>query len=59
MEEFDGRRGTVQLSQQRVAPCVKWVEYGLGTRGLRIVAEFWTSILVSSALTVGRSYTGG
>ena len=29
--------GMVQPSQQHVAPCVKGVEWGLGTRGLRIV----------------------
>ena len=50
MEEFEGRRrGMVQLCQQYVTPCVKEVEWGLGTRGLRIVAAFWAVILVSSA----------
>ena len=29
-----GRRGMVQPSQQHVAPCVKVVEWGFGTRGL-------------------------
>ena len=33
--------GTVQPSQYNVAPCVKRVEWGLGMRGLRIVAAFW------------------
>ena len=33
--------GMVQPSQQHVAPCVKGVEQGLGTKGLRIVAAFW------------------
>jgi len=41
--------GMVQLSQQHVAPCVKWVEWGLGTRGLRIMAAFQADIRVSSA----------
>ena len=44
-----GEAGIVQPSQQHVVPCVKGVEWGLGTRGLRIVAAFWASILVSSA----------
>ena len=33
-------RGMVQPSQKHVAPCVKGIEWGLGTRGLRIVAVF-------------------
>ena len=41
--------GMVQPSQQHVAPCVKVVEWGLGTRGLRIVEAFWAGIPVSSA----------
>ena len=47
MEEFEGNddyRGMVQPSQQHVAPCVKGVERGLGTRGLGIVAAFWAGI---------------
>ena len=36
--------GMVQPSQKQVTPCVKWVELGLDTRGLRIVAAFWTGI---------------
>ena len=43
MEEQEGNAdhgGMVQPSQQHVAPCVKVVEWGLGTRGLRIVAAF-------------------
>ena len=40
--------GMVQPSQQHVAPCVKGVEWGFGTRGLRIVAAFWARISVSS-----------
>ena len=38
--------GMVQPSQKQVTPCVKWVELGLDTRGLRIVAAFWTGIPV-------------
>ena len=34
----------VQPSQQYVASCVTGVEWGLGTRGLRMVAAFWTGI---------------
>ena len=33
--------GMVQANQQHVAPCVKGVEWGLGTRGFRMVAAFW------------------
>ena len=29
--------GMVQPSQQHIAPCVKEVEWGLGTRGLRML----------------------
>ena len=51
MEEFEWsrRREMEQPIQQHVAPCVKGVEWGLGTRGLRRVAGFSTSIPVSSA----------
>ena len=35
--------GIVQPSQQHVAPCVKRVECGLGTRGLRMLAAFVAS----------------
>ena len=38
--------GMVQPSQQHVAPCVKVVEYGFGTRGLRMLAAFWAGIPV-------------
>ena len=31
----------MQLSPQHVAPFVEGVEWGLGTKGLRIVAAFW------------------
>ena len=43
--------GMVQSSQQHVAPCVKVVEWGFGTRGLRMMAAFWAGI-------PGRGYTG-
>ena len=36
----------VQPSQQHVAPYVKGVEEGLGTRGLRMMAAFWAGIPV-------------
>ena len=36
--------GALQLSQQHVAPCEKGVEWALGTRSLRIKAEFWAGI---------------
>ena len=38
--------GMARPSQQHVAPCVKGVEWGLGTRGLRIVETFWAGIPV-------------
>ena len=34
----------MQPSQQHVAPCVKEVDWGLDTRGLRMVAAFWAGI---------------
>ena len=40
----------LQPSQQHVALCVKGVEWGLGTRGLRMVVAFWAGISVSSAI---------
>ena len=46
MEEFEGNGdydGMVQPSQQHVAPCVNGVEWGLGTRDLRMVAAFWAA----------------
>ena len=53
IEEFEGRRrgnadhmGMVQPSQQHVAPCVKGVEWGLGTRGLRMMAAVLAGIPV-------------
>ena len=39
-------------SQQHVAPFVKEVEWGLGTRRFRKVAAFWAGLSVSSARTV-------
>ena len=36
----------MQPSQQHFAPCVKGVEWGLGTRGLRMLAAFWAGIPV-------------
>ena len=32
--------GIVHPSQQHVAPCVKEIEWGLGTRGFRMLAAF-------------------
>ena len=41
MEEFEGsRQGIVQPSQQHVAPSVKGVKWGLGTRDTRMVTAF-------------------
>ena len=37
---------TVQRSQQHVVRCIKVVEWGLGSRGLRMVAAFWVAITV-------------
>ena len=31
-------------SQQHVAPCVKGVEWGFGSRGLKMTAAFWTGM---------------
>ena len=36
----------MQPNQQHVSSYVKGVEWGLGTRGLRIGAEFWIAIPV-------------
>ena len=49
--EEDGKAdygGMVQPSQQHVASCVKMVEWGLGTRGLIIVAAFWDKKLIKN-----------
>ena len=35
--------GMMPPSQQHVAPCVKWVEWRLGTRGLTMLTVFWAS----------------
>ena len=43
----------MQPSQQHVAPCVKGVESGLSTRGLRMVAAFWTGIPVEVTQETG------
>ena len=54
MVEFKGRkRAMLQPSQQHVAPCVRRVEWGLGTRGLRIVAPFWAGVPVEITLETG------
>ena len=42
----------MQPSKQHAAPCVKRVEWGLGTRGLGMVAAFWAIITVFSAWIV-------
>ena len=41
--------GMVQPSQQHVAARAKIVEWGFGTRGLRMLAAFWTGIPVEDA----------
>ena len=57
MKEFDERNSDygrmVQLSQQHVAPCVRGVERGFGTRGLRMVAAFWADIPVENTQDAG------
>ena len=54
MGEFEGkRRGMVQPSQQHVAPCVKGVEWGLDTRGFRIVIVVWAGIPVEVTEEIG------
>ena len=37
-----------KLSKLHVAPCVKGVEWRLGTGGLRMATAFWARIPVSS-----------
>ena len=37
MEELKQKRGMIQPSQQYLAPYIKVVEWGLGTRGLRVL----------------------
>ena len=56
LEEEEGNadyKGMVQSSQQHVALCVKGVKWGIGTRGLRIVAAFWAIIPVEARQEVG------
>ena len=60
MEEFEGGGegiadygGMIQPSQQHVAPCLKMVEWGLGTRGLRVLAAFWAGIPVEVTQEAG------
>ena len=57
LEEFERRgiltTGMMQPGLKYVAPCVKDVVWVLGTRGLKMVAVFWTGI------PVGRGYIGG
>ena len=44
-QEFEWRRmGMVGLIQHYVVPCVKRVEWGSGTKGLRMVAVFCAGI---------------
>ena len=43
----------MQPSQQHVAPCIKGVEWGLGTRGLRMVAAFLAGIPVEVTQEAG------
>ena len=45
--------GRVQPSQQHVVPCVKVVEWGFGTRGLRMLAAFWAGIPVEDTQDAG------
>ena len=46
-------RGMVQPSEQHFAPCVKVVELGLGTSGLKILAAFWAGIPVEVTQEAG------
>ena len=43
----------VQPSQQHVAPCVKGVEWVLGTRGLRMMAAFLAEIPIEVTQEAG------
>ena len=55
-EEEEGNAdygGMVQPSQQHVAPCVKVVEWGIGTRGLRMLAALWAGIPVKDTHDTG------
>ena len=62
MEEFEGRRrGMLTMGEwcNPVSnmlyhqPCVKRVECGLGTRGLRMVGAFWTGISIEVTQKAG------
>ena len=60
MEEIEGRRRgmlsagrMMQSSQQHVAPCVKGIRWGLGTRGLRMMATFWAGIPIEVTQEAG------
>ena len=57
MEKVEERNadygGMVKPSQQHVAPRVKGVEWGFGTRGLRIVAALWAGIPVKVTQEAG------
>ena len=56
-EEGNANHGRmVQLSEQHFASCVKGVRWGLGTRGLRMIAAFWVVVVVTHP---GSGYTGG
>ena len=50
--------GKLHPSQQHVAPCVegKGVEWGLGAPVLRMVATFWSGILVEVTVDARRGY---
>jgi len=43
----------VKPSQQHVTPCVKGIEWRLGTRGLRRLAAFWAGIPVEVTQEAG------
>ena len=43
----------MQPSQQHVVLCVKGVELGLDTRGLRMLVSFWAGILVEVTQQTG------
>ena len=45
--------GMVLLGQQDVAPCVQVFEWGLCTKGLRMVAGFWAGIPVEITQEAG------
>ena len=58
MGEYEGRKKgiltSVQQTQQHFAPCVKWVEWGLEVRGLRMVPAFWVGIPVEVTQEAGK-----